>query len=686
MQKTMKGMRAAPALLAAAAIAWALAVPAFGETWVQDTWQRTTYYRATFAASEGQAGQLYVAAVDSYAVYLNGAPVAGDSTWARMGVSPIVVNAGDNHLAVVVANRGGGVGHGLVVRLETDSTRAVTTTDRSLLTWRWTDEAPDGSAWRTAPPGEDWQPVQGGLIDTAAIAGFGGAGAEVVAGYGGGVDAGGEVRGVTLKRIQGENLALDKPANRVETVDGDLLTAWEPPVASLNFTASVDLRDRFLVHRVRVLTKGPGYESNSLRGYSVQVSDDQVRWSEVAALHDITDYVRTEVSFTPTWTRFVRIVIIQINAVTRPMVAELEVYGDGYAEDGAYVSGLLDLGVPQSKNLGHLDWEAEVPDRTELTVQFRTGSAAADFGNPDSGWSAPLETGSIWYPAAEPGSLMQYRVNMETRDELRAPVFQRLSLDYSIDDLPASAASAWVTPNQLPMGVDTTFTFGLDLSVGSGDLGVERLQIAIPAEATVDVGGIEGIDVPLAAWYSSQDTLTLIFDEPVRSSGRVLIPLRTRTWSNLHEFRAFLYSPGSDNPLNAVQDSGDSWELLATSTRARVLSQVRASPPVLTPNGDGVNDDTVIEFVLAKVDVPRRVSIRIADLSGRAVVELGVGHLASGSHQRPSRAAPGTVSAGRWDGRDTTGALVPPGLYLYRVEVELDRGSEVEVGAVGVAY
>ena len=39
-----------------------------------------------------------------------------------------------------------------------------------------------------------------------------------------------------------------------------------------------------------------------------------------------------------------------------------------------------------------------------------------------------------------------------------------------------------------------------------------------------------------------------------------------------------------------------------------------------------------------------------------------------------------------WDGRDDAGEVVPPGLYLYRVEVELDHGDEVEVGAVGVAY
>ena len=691
----MMGRRAEGAVVAALLLGWGLVAAAAGETWVRDSWRRATYYRASFAAPEAAAGQLHIAAVDSYAVYLNGRAVGADTTWTRMGVIPVRVASGDNHLAVVAVNRGRGAGHGLLVNLEVDSLQVVSTTDRSLLTWRWTGTAPPGSQWLTAPPEDGWYPVQNGSLDTTRIAGFSSGGAEVVAGFAGNVDVGSPTGGVTLKRIWGENLALDKPANRVETVDGDLLTAWEPPVAALNFTASVDLRERFLVHGVRVLTKGPGYEDNSLRGYSVQVSDDQVRWSEVAAVHDIADYVRTQVSFAPTWTRFVRIVIIQINAVTQPRVAEIEVYGDGFAERGTYLSGLLDLGTDAArKNFGRLDWDAETPERTDLTVQLRTGDGEDDFADPDAGWSAPIALGGIPFPAAEPGRLVQFRVNMETRDERRTPIFRRLALEYSAEDLPVTRASAWVHPNQAPMGVDTTFTFTIDLQIGSRDLGVGRLQISVPTEAVLDPAEVEGADGALTSWQSSQDTLTLVFSDPLKSSGQLIVPLKTRTYSNLHEFRAFVFSPGSGNPLNVRQDQSPdpltgqarSWELVATSTQARVLSQVRASPAVLTPNGDQVNDDTVIEFVLAKVDLARQVRIRIADLAGNTVADLGVGRLASGSYRRSENAGLQEPSPGRWDGTDASGQLVPPGLYLYRIEVELDRGDEVAVGVVGVVY
>ena len=41
---------------------------------------------------------------------------------------------------------------------------------------------------------------------------------------------------------------------------------------------------------------------------------------------------------------------------------------------------------------------------------------------------------------------------------------------------------------------------------------------------------------------------------------------------------------------------------------------------------------------------------------------------------------------GLWDGRNATGSLVVPGLYLYQVEVKVDTGAERAAGVIGVAY
>jgi len=49
-----------------------------------------------------------------------------------------------------------------------------------------------------------------------------------------------------------------------------------------------------------------------------------------------------------------------------------------------------------------------------------------------------------------------------------------------------------------------------------------------------------------------------------------------------------------------------------------------------------------------------------------------------------------TVKSGElsmtWDGRDSQGQVVPPGLYLYRIQLETDSGSEEKAGVIAVAY
>ena len=39
-----------------------------------------------------------------------------------------------------------------------------------------------------------------------------------------------------------------------------------------------------------------------------------------------------------------------------------------------------------------------------------------------------------------------------------------------------------------------------------------------------------------------------------------------------------------------------------------------------------------------------------------------------------------------WNGRDDDDDLVPPGVYIYRLVVDLDPDDETSVGVIGVAY
>ena len=665
-----------------------------GLTWEQTAWRNALYYRTTFEAPEAGEGLLRMAAADSFAAYFNGELVGSDSSVVQPRVFAVPVVRGDNHIAALVANRGRGHGNGLAAALAVefaagDTSIVQTTTDRTRQPWYWSAQLQADDGWTTAEVAQDeaWHLVQEGTLDPTLSIG------QPIAGFLGGTDIGSLAGGIILKQVRGQNLANDGISNRPEVLDGDLNTSWNPPINALNFNADIDLGTRRKIHAVRVLTRGRNQEQyfeRSLRGYSIQVSDDQIRWTEVAILRDIVDFIRSEVRFPSLWTRHLRLVIVDINAVTQPNVAEIEVYGSLHAERGTFTSAPLDLGVPAVvKNVGRVRWQATVPDGTELTVQFRCADQAADLADPVGGWSPPIATGDIWFPAEEPGALVQYRVNMATHSPEKTPVFEHLEIDFD-PEVPVSKAWGRIAPNRVPMGRDTSFTYTLDAEFADTDAGLAQIRIDVPAPAMLEeIIGLE--DSALETWDSTRDELTISLAEPLRQDAQLQIRFRTRTHAAIHAFRARLFAPNSDNPLNAAENAAIdpqsnapySWVLSAATSEERALSQVRARPPVFSPNADGVNDFATIEFVLSKVKTPRQVDIRIFDLSGRLVRALSPPPLSAGAYVRlPTD----SQAPGLWDGRNATGSLVVPGLYLYQVEVKVDTGAERAAGVIGVAY
>ena len=107
-------------------------------------------------------------------------------------------------------------------------------------------------------------------------------------------------------------------------------------------------------------------------------------------------------------------------------------------------------------------------------------------------------------------------------------------------------------------------------------------------------------------------------------------------------------------------------------------------PQVFSPNGDGINDETAIEFTLARISEPQVVEVDIFDVQGRPVRALYAATLSAGEYVRlPSASA---SVPGLWDGRDDTGELVAPGLYLVRVRLLLERKEESRLRVVAVVY
>ena len=115
-------------------------------------------------------------------------------------------------------------------------------------------------------------------------------------------------------------------------------------------------------------------------------------------------------------------------------------------------------------------------------------------------------------------------------------------------------------------------------------------------------------------------------------------------------------------------------------TRRSLIGSLTVSPNPFTPNGDGVNDVLDIEYDILTITREAKISLHLFDLSGRMVLALHEGEGLSGHYDK--RVIPGLG----WDGRDATGDLVRPGIYLLRVVVKGDARASKQIKPIAVIY
>ena len=126
------------------------------------------------------------------------------------------------------------------------------------------------------------------------------------------------------------------------------------------------------------------------------------------------------------------------------------------------------------------------------------------------------------------------------------------------------------------------------------------------------------------------------------------------------------------DPNRAV--TSNSLQVLTTeASRDNVLTIVDAGAGVITPNGDDVNDELVINYNVLQLLNPVPNKVEVFDLSGRRV---------SGFEENRTRGNHPAV----WDGTYDNGKLVPPGVYVVKITIATDREDIVHTSTVGVVY
>ena len=174
-------------------------------------------------------------------------------------------------------------------------------------------------------------------------------------------------------------------------------------------------------------------------------------------------------------------------------------------------------------------------------------------------------------------------------------------------------------------------------------------------------------------------------DLPAGQHALIEVQFESQSFREGIEFASFVRSSDSEEGVFQRVDTADkdATELVDSSTAQVSLMALPGSliqdvvlSPIFTPNGDGINDELLVHFVLLKVQEERPLDVAFYDLGGRLVGQ-GQGSAVGGKV--------GT-QVFVWDGRNMAGQLVPPGIYLCQIKLEADEQANKLTRLVHVAY
>jgi hypothetical protein len=155
----------------------------------------------------------------------------------------------------------------------------------------------------------------------------------------------------------------------------------------------------------------------------------------------------------------------------------------------------------------------------------------------------------------------------------------------------------------------------------------------------------------------AQDTVMVPggFDAPVGKDTTGILPLNSQG-----KFRIVI-TVDKQNSVMEQDETNNNYYLNIEVHGGKLV--VKSNP--FTPNDDGINDDACFYCDQFKLENP---CIKIFDLRGRFIKELGGNDFYDKKF--------------RWDGRDTSGNEVMPGVFLYILQ---DKGQPITNGCVVVA-
>ena len=496
----------------------------------------------------------------------------------------------------------------------------------------------------------------------------------------------------------------------------------------------IDLAGSFFVDQVNVV-QASNNPPGAFQAYRLQVSDGSTNaggslaWKTVGALANITgNQVYHGFTFPLTKINFFSFTYRVFVGGGRHGLSEIQLFGEGYMPESQITSvfagdvPFIELGR-NAQNLTSIEWDADIPPGTDLIIRTQTGNTVTSEtlyykkdgtvyeGTPEesqkayednkkffgessvgpvitrilpgsdwSGWSQRYFNSGDLITSPSPRRFVSVQATFLTDDPLASATLRSLTLNF-VDPVARAVVGEIVPPRLDQIGVNQEFTYFIQPTFETASRGFDDILIEAPVgvemkfkQVKVDITGQESqtytaesegfeiisdasdslwVHLPTAVKTTSETALiavqfdATIFDFATFFNGSISNSSFENSWQRVDEGDA-----------NGIIDS-EKTVILALEGK-QVLGDIEMGREIITPNGDGANDEMAFSFSLMRVGAGTPLLAQIYDLSGRLVRQLRDAPVSAGRH---------TV---QWTGVDDAGELVPPGIYILRVDIDTD--------------